>query len=219
MPKRKGYPSRYDRKQDAKIRKLEQNIVLKQSPPVAVSDFGIVASTMRIDLLNGVPQGETDETREGATMLMQSISIRWSIFGSAVPTIGSGSFRILLVMDTDPRAALPTALNMLTTSNLLSGYNAGRVIGQERSRGRFKFLYDETFDIINRPIASADSLPSTMTGKIFKKLNGTKTMFTADTGVIGVMEGNTLLLCLISLGNSQDLSWSFNSVLRFTAPD
>ncbi len=217
MPKRKGYPSKYDRKQDAKIRKLEQAIMLKQHVTVTAGTLsnGVITEL----LISGVPQGETDTSREGAEIHMQTISVRWRIEGSPVATVDSGSVRIMLAIDNDPRGALPLAQEMLSTDSILSGYQTGRPITKERSRGRFKFLYDETFDIINRPIASADSLPSNLTGKIFAKLGGVRQMFTDDTGDIGACEDHTLLLVFLAEFNTQSLSFDSNAVLRFTAPD
>ncbi len=58
MPKRKGYPSRYDRKQDAKIRKLEQAIMLKQH--VTVTAGTLSSANVTEILISGVPQGETE---------------------------------------------------------------------------------------------------------------------------------------------------------------
>ncbi len=216
--KRKGYPSRYDRKQDAKIRKLEQNIILKEHTAV-LSGSDLVDGVFQFFYLNGVAQGETDTTREGSSIHMQSISIRWSIRGSAVTTVSSGNFRIVLFIDNDPRGLAPTAIQVFTSDDILSGYNTGRVIGQERSRGRFRFLYDETFDIINRPIASADSLPSTKTGKIFAKLGGTRAMWTDDSGNFSKNEEHSLNFGIIVQNQVQAAVYSFNSILRFTAPD
>ncbi len=215
--KRKGYIGRKDREQDKRIKRLEESIILKELANIqAVS---LTSSTAQEFSLNLIPQGETDITREASTVRLRTVAIRWSLGGSPVATTASGSVRIMLFIDNDPRGALPAATDYLRSEDILSSYNVGREIGEERNRGRFKFLYDQTFDIINRPIASADSLPSQMTGKIFAKLANKRIMFTADAGAITEIEENNLILAAISKGNTEVISFAFNSVLRFTAPD
>ncbi len=215
--KRKGYPSRYDRQQDAKIRKLETNIIVKQH--ITTSSATTTEDTAVEFLLNGIAQGETDLTREGAEIRMQSISIRFLMHGSPVATVATGGLRVMLFIDKDPRGALPDPTDYLTTQQILSGYNTGRVIGQERHRGRFKFLFDHTYDMVNRPIASADSLPQLITDKVFKKLGNIRSLYTDDTGVIGVIEQATLILAILSSDHLEGINFEFNAVLRFTAPD
>ncbi len=215
--KRKGYISRKDREQDTKIRRLEQNVILKQHTTPGNSN--LTAAAMVTFSLNLVPQGESDLHREGATIRLVSIAIRWKASGSEVATTQAGAFRILLFIDSDPRGALPASTEFLTSQDLLSAYNSGRVVGQERNRGRFKFLYDQNFSMITRPIASADSLGQTLTGKIFAKLGNTRVMYTTDTGVIENVEENNLVLGIISIDNTQAIAYAFNAVLRFTAPD
>ncbi len=215
--KRKGYISRKDREQDQKIRRLEQQVILKEL--ATITSVSLTTSIAQEFSLINIPQGETDITREGATARLMTVAIRWSLGGSPVPTVASGSVRIMLFIDSDPRGALPTATDYLRSQNILSSYNVGREIGEERNRGRFKFLFDQTFDIINRPIASADSLPSQMTGKIFAKLGSKRVLFTGDSGAITEIEENDLILAAIAGGNTEVISFAFNSIVRFTAPD
>jgi len=218
MPKRKGYPTRYDRKQDAKIRRLERQISLKQHI-VIFSPIVLTADAIQEFPLNLIPQGETDLTREGSEANLESISIRWSIVPSSVATVNCGVARIILLIDKDPRGALPATGDVLTSSHYLSSYNAGRVLGQERNRGRFKMLYDETITLVTRPIASADSLAQISTGKIFAKLGGLSTMYTGDTGVITEVQDNSLILLVISGEHAETVVMHINAVCRFTAPD
>ncbi len=215
--KRKGYPSRYDRIQDSKIRKLQENIVLKQHN--IISNAVITSGTALEFSQCLVAQGETDLTREGAMIHMQSISIRWRATGSAVATVATGCIRIIVMIDKDPRGALPAATAYLTTDSVLSSYNTGRVIGQERNRGRFKFIYDETYDMPSDAIASADQLLPSLTGKIFLNLKGTKVMFTTDAADISNIEQNNLLICALALGATEVITINFDAMMRFTAPD
>ncbi len=215
--KRKGYISRKDREQDFKIRKLEQQVILKEH--ITVTSVSVTSGVAQEFALNLIPQGETDITREGATVRLRSIAIRWVMAGSAVATAASGALRVMLFIDNDPRGALPAATDYLTTQSVLSGYNSGRIIGEERNRGRFKFLYDHTHDLINRPIASADSLPSTLHGKLFRKLGNIRVMFTSDSPTVDNVEENNLILAVISISNTEVISYSFNAICRFTAPD
>ncbi len=215
--KRKGYPSRYDRVQDRKIRKLQQNIVLKQH--TTVSSQTLAAESLQFTALNLVPQGETDITREASTIHMVSLAMRWRLVGSAVATTGTGSVRIMIVLDKDPRGALPGATDVLTSNSMLSAYNTGKALGEERNRGRFKFLYDRLFDMPADAIASADQLAASVTGKLYVKLGNARVLFTEDAGAITEIEQHNLFVCAIASGNSQDQSFLFNAVLRFTAPD
>ncbi len=218
MPKRKGYPTRYDRKQDAQIRRLERNITLKQHV-VIFSPVVLVDDVIQEFPLNLIPQGETDLTREGAEAQLQSISIRWSLHASPVATIGGGVVRLILLIDKDPRGALPAPGDVLTSQHYLSSYNTGRVLGQERNRGRFKMLYDETIILVNRPIASADALPQMSVGKIFAKLGGLSTMYTGDSGVITEVEDNSLILLALCGETVVNCTLHINAVCRFTGPD
>ncbi len=214
---RKRKRTNYDRIQDAKIRKLARNITLKQHG--TITDMVLSTGTLAAASLCLVPQGETDLTRESSNIHMKSVSIRWRATGSAVATVGTGAIRIMIVLDNDPRGATPSATQMLTTSSLLSAYNVGRVIGQERSRGRFKFIYDETYDMPTDAIASADQLVKSMTGKMYLPLKDTEVLYTGDSGAITEIEKNNLVVVAIPLGNTEDITVNFNSVLRFTAPD
>ncbi len=217
--KRKGYPSRYDRVQDAKIRKLQKNIVLKQFPNTLVSK-SLTGGTGQLHALCLIPQGETDSTREGATAHLQSISLRWQAQGSAVATTATGTLRIIIGIDHDPEGSLPTMLNFLHTEGVLSQYNTGLTIGQEKSRGRFKILYDVTRDMrSDGAIASADHLAGTIHGKFYKKLNGLRILYTGDAGAITEIEQENLFLAVISLNNSEVITFSFQWMVRFTAPD
>ncbi len=215
--KRKGYPSRYDRQQDAKIRRLENMQVKKQHTQDTATT--LTQNVMQFFSLNLVPQGETYLSREGAEIQLSSCSLRFNLLGSAVATINTGAVRILVLIDNDPRGALPTATQILTTQNVLSAYNTGLVVGQERSRGRFKFLYDETFIMVNRPIASADSLPQNTIGKGYFRFKQLPIMFTADTGAITEIQENNVVLCAISIDNAQTIKFDFFAKMMFTTPD
>ncbi len=222
MPKRKrtkkGGATAYDLKQDAKIRRLEKHVIYKQHTVVQTST-ALADGTMQEFVLSAVAQGETDLTREGASIILDSVSIRIALEGSPIITTFSGSIRVLLLIDNDPRGALPGPTDMLTTQDILSGYNTGRVVGQERNRGRFKFIYDETFDLINRPVAAADSVPQHLTIHIYKKLKHIECTFTSDAGTIAASEQNTLIIAFLAQDNSVDSTMRFNSVVRFISPD
>ncbi len=183
------------------------------------SSVGLVADTAQEFALNLIPQGETDLTREGAEAQLVSIAVRFSLNASAAVTTTAGATRILIFIDTDPRGALPAATSYLTSDDILSAYNTGRAIGQERNRGRFKFLYDETFDMVARPVASADSVPQTIHGKFYTKLKDIRTMYTGDTGAITEVEEASLIFAAIAGENVQNNTMQFNAVCRFTAPD
>ncbi len=212
--KRKTYPSRYDRMQDAKIRKLMEHDQNKMHQ-ILLQSMALSSSTGEILILNSVIQGETDSTREAAFIRLEKLSIRWTAQGSAVATTTTGAFRFMIVYDKDTDEVAPTMLQMLVTDHMLAPYNTGLVVGQERSRGRFKFLYDKIVDMPSDAIASADQLADSVSGKLFLNLRHLRTAYTADTGGATDVTKGGLFMVAISLDNSETITFRFQGQLSF----
>ena len=105
--------------QDRKIRALQRNIVLKAHTGGLISKV-LTNGTMLLNALNLIPQGETDVTRESSSIILKSLSLRWTGVPSAVSTINVGLIRFIIGVDHDPQGALPLAGDILTAENALS---------------------------------------------------------------------------------------------------
>ncbi len=195
---------------------MEREILVKEHN-TGTDSISVATGTAQEFSLCLIAQGETDTTREGAGVLLKSISFRWIAQGSITPTGGGGAFRIMVFIDNDPRQSLPAATDYLTTQHLLSGYNTGLVVGQERNRGRFHFIYDETFNMPTDAIASADQLAPALSGKFFRRLNNVEVRYVDDSA--SLIEQNQLVFAIISQANTEVITFLSNAVVRFTSQD
>lgn len=78
--------------------------------------FVAIAAT---NLLNGVVQGTTAETRIGRKIRMRSLDIRWQL-ELQTTSVGGSPCRVLVVYDKQANAALPTVVQILNTNDFNS---------------------------------------------------------------------------------------------------
>lgn len=118
------------------IKKIQRNVELKY---VDVSTNTALASNATLVLLNGLAQGDTDETRTGNMIQATSINIRGWVQRTGT-TSTSCPFRLLLFWDQQPNGAAPAVTDVLTTNHVYGLYNRD-------NQKRFKILYDKVFCI------------------------------------------------------------------------
>lgn len=118
---------------------LERNIEKKHYH--TFSDFNIpVAGNWNFGGLGPYNiQGPLKTDRIGDKITVKSLSLRFAIQAQEGRPV-----RVCVAYDRRPTGAMPTAAMMFeTTNHLLSGYN----VSDKRYAGRFKFIYDKTFNL------------------------------------------------------------------------
>jgi len=92
-----------------------------------------------IGILTLIPQGDTAERRDGRSLLLKSIGFRstWSLHASATNT----SVRMMIILDLQASAGLPTVAEILTPVSIVALMNISTF------PGRFRILYDTSFSL------------------------------------------------------------------------
>jgi hypothetical protein len=146
-------------------------------------------TTGAVTLLNGIAEGNDNNTRLGRKAFMRDVSIS----GVTRPTVGSGlsqQHRILLVWDNAAAGALPAITDILSTSTTTSYPNPDNV-------ARFTILYDSTLVL---GVDNAASAGADQTIKEFKAtiaLNSA-TQFNGTGATIASIQNGSLLM--VTLG-------------------
>lgn len=140
------------------------------------------STTLQLVLVNGSIPGDSGETRDGQSIKLASLLLRYSvtIHASATATI----HRVLVVLDTQPNAANFAAGDLLDTAgNVLSPLNV---------------TYGSRFRVLRDIIIHVDSTNKIKTVQKFIKLSD-HTKFNAGTaGTIADISSNALYVCHIS---------------------
>lgn len=211
--KRKGYPSRYDRGQDKRLKTLEAIIEKKNHTPTTITHTSAyTAGTALIDDLNfAIAQGDGVTARTGNEIVNLSISYRCRAFVNAVvqtATTGATLLRFMIIWDRKPQNTILASTDVLVDATVQGLYN----INKEFS-GRFQVLRDEVFAL---PSATANdeggatSYPegNAVFWKGFIDLKKKKTVWTGSTGTqTSVEKGQLVLLTITSNGTTNDTTF------------
>lgn len=167
---------------------------------VAESSFsGSVNTSGNLVLLNGLTLGDTKYTRDGQSIKMNSILMRWtaSLNASATRT----TMRVIIFVDKQANAAAPTIANVLDSVSTYSPMNLDY-------GSRFRIMYDRflTLDDVNTAFRH---------GKVFKKLNFHCKYDTSNNGDITDITTNSVYLLLLSNEPTNTPSFAMDCRMRF----
>nr|UOF78339.1 capsid protein [Cressdnaviricota sp.] len=158
------------------------------------------STTEAFVLLNGMVTGDTGQTREGQSIRMDSLLVRYQLTLNASATITA--VRAIILLDTQPNAAAPTAAQVLdTTGSMVSPLNIDY-------GSRFKIISDKVFglDNVSKKIIEF---------KRFIKLKDHAKYNTANNGTIADITTNSLYLMHYSSEVTNTPTLSYFIRLRF----
>jgi hypothetical protein len=158
-------------------------------------------TTGAVTLLNGIAEGNDNNTRVGRKAFMRDVSLS----GVSRPTYGTGAsqqHRIMLVWDNASAGALPAIADILSTSSPTSYPNPNNV-------ARFTILYDNTLVVGVDTGSYADQ--SIKEFKTSMAINSA-TQYQLTTNVIGALQNGALLL--VTLGDQAAGVSAGNSVIQ-----
>lgn len=141
-----------------------------------------VSSTENFQLVNGLQQGDTASTREGQSIKIYSLYVRFymTINASATTT----QIRIFVLMDKQPNGAVPTSGDLLQSntnilSPLLMGYGS-----------RFKIFMDKVYRL--------DTNKLNLTIKKFFKFRFHTKYGSGNAGTVADITKNSLYIMMVS---------------------
>jgi len=146
-------------------------------------------NTGAVTLLNGIAEGNDNNTRLGRKAMMRDVSIS----GYAFPTLTTGvsqQHRIMLVWDNAAAGALPAITDILSASATTSFPNPNGV-------ARFTILWDHTYVLGISTAAIADQVIKEF-GTTISLNSATQYMLT--TGGISALQNGALLM--VTLGSN-----------------
>lgn len=152
MPKRKytkAFPSKYDKIQDRKIRKLVA-AVERKTLDATISESHVAAGvTWDVTEIVSPQQGDSLSRRDGEECLLQSLFLRLSIGPNNTATNTKGySVRIAILAQKVTSSPDPIATDIWETDNI-NGMNNVTNVGSTNTvhvSGNFQFYYDKTFN-------------------------------------------------------------------------
>ncbi len=192
-------PTQYDKKQDAKIRRIQSAIESKQSPAVLTPTN--ITSTASIFILNGVAQGTTSQTRIGDKIRMTSLAINYAWRRSDDPQL----CRVAIVYDKQVNTTLLLETELWETlANPLS-------MREWDNRKRFRVLHDKiyTFDSAFR---------DTLVKKLYLKIPAkySRVQYTGTGSLVGnIISGGLFVVLISDSGASAHPTFQFVSRLNF----
>lgn len=106
---------------------------------VNVDNAGVIIN------LSSVPQGDTSSSRDGASIKPLHLTIRGVLSQNASLTVGS-TFRIIIFRGKQENGSVPTVLNFLESSSIVSPKNYS-------NRFHYKTLMDKTITLDSRNVS------------------------------------------------------------------
>lgn len=105
-------------------RNPEKKEITKANTQIALAN-GVVTfvAIAAANLLNGVVQGTSAETRIGRKIRMRSLDFRWTAATATTTNASGGNLRVLIVYDKQANAALATVAGILNTDDFHSPMN------------------------------------------------------------------------------------------------
>lgn len=204
MRRRRKKPSVYqvNKKVNKLYKRLQKEVDLKHWT-VATNLENLVAVTPQYSsLVSGIVQGDTDQTRNGDKIRVQSIA--WNMdFAVATNETGGTIIRFFIVYDRRPNGAQATYTNVLNAANTRALMNL-----DTQYLGRFQVLYDQTF-----LLDTADNQYAKCKG--YRKVN-LPVWYNANTGAIGDVQRGNLFAMIITQNNDQNMNAYGYIRLRFT---
>ncbi len=199
-----GRPTRYDRKQDQRIKLLERQVETKEFKITVALAATAADSAWNILLLNSLAIGDTGTTRDGGVISMKSLAMRLKFEPSgAVVSAFQALHRIAIVLFTgDP--------GTVTDSSVFADDDiTGLLIRQQRTPAsqiwsNYKVLYDKTF--------KADLREQTMYHKIYIDLHGALANWGDATGSVQPLTGTLALF--FCMDGRQDVIFDLNGHSR-----
>lgn len=158
------------------------------------------STTEAFVLLNGLALGDTSETREGQSILMKNMLVRFQLVLNASASVTAT--RVIIVIDKQSNAAAPTAAQILdVTGSMISPLNIDY-------GSRFVVLLDKLFalDNVGKKIIEF---------KRFMKLNAHAKYNTANNGTVADITTNSLYMMHYSSEATNTPTLSYNIRLRF----
>lgn len=178
---------------------------------------------------NGISVGSEMYQRVGRKIKMQSILIKGFIAPSSanLAAVPAQMGRWMLVYDRQPAGALPAPGDILLLRNNVGAAITDSTCGMNLdNRERFAVLVDKTFHLPAIGVNGATpasavtlSLYNIQPIKIFKKLKGLETVYSASTGLIGDIRTGSLISLAIGSGDGNATpAWgiNFGTRVRFT---
>lgn len=135
-------------------------------------------------LLNGMTQGDTASSREGNSIRMKSLDLRFYLTNNS--TAVNTNTRVMLVHDKQPNGSTALVTDVLATNNVVSPRNLD-------NRKRFKVIYDRTFSL-------STAGPSNLNSAFYKKDFNQHVAFynASNAGTIADISTGALFLLLLS---------------------
>lgn len=139
-----------------------------------------VTTTPTFILLNGMAPGDNNGNREGTSIMMKMLSLKFSMY--AGDTAGN-VFRVVIIYDKQPNGA------QMPEADVFASVGDPTSLRFWNSRQRYTFVYDKTFALdINRPTQV----------KIVKRLNKPVKFGTGGTNGISDITKGSLYAFIIS---------------------
>lgn len=166
------------------------------------ADAGITTDTPtnagNITYLSGIAQGDGNVNRDGTSVLMKSLYMRWQInmHASAVNTV----LRMIIFVDTENRGALPAVTDILQTAD-------ARAFMVRENGTRFNILHDKLY------IFNINTNAVTI-GKLYKKLFF-HSKYTGSSAAVTAQLENGVFILLISDQATNTPTVVFNTRMRF----
>ncbi len=156
-----------------------------------------------VNLINDIDQGDSNETRDGDSVVIQNVDCRYfaTIHGSATNT----SIRAMVVSDNAVNGAVFTLANLLHNATVNDG-----IVSQINMlfRKRLFIHYDRVHHLSQTGM-------NNISGK-FKKRIKFKTIYDASGNGVADIQDNALFLVLLSNEPTNTPAITFSSRVRFT---
>lgn len=172
----------------------------------------VQTSTATVLNLSNLAQGNDYNNRDGNSILIQSLLIRYILAGNVSNSLGD-IVRIILFQDNDQRGVDPTASDLLEDTStphlqMLSplNHNVGK---------RFNVISDKIIPVNSQNTVLATG-PYYKAGKLFKKFSGNHIKYTSTAGADASNYEGSLYLMTFSLQSVNGPALSIQSRLRFT---
>lgn len=170
----------------------------KYNSAVVTDGTASAAGTVVGGLLPGIQQGTTDTTRIGNHIRVKHITV-YGNFGDTIPNRG----RVLILWDRQPNGALPAFGEIITSPSVDGQYNHDTVVGCGGQR--FTVLYDNRF-VVNPNITATNKQAHWQ----YKNHRVNKVVtFDGNTGLIGDMVSNNLIVAYISANATLDIAFNY----------
>lgn len=181
--KRKSYRKKRVFKRRA-IRRVYKKVMRPEIKTIYATGTSPCDNVGTIQLLNGIAQGDTGDTREGRKITLKSIQLRGVDY--VIDTTGKDQMhRIMIVQQLRPNGAYPLISDILQATTISSLRNRFKLHD-------FKVLYDKTITLN----ASGES-GSTRFIHLYKKLFFNQYFNSQSTGNVADIQSNALYLITV----------------------